>query len=75
MRGPRAVKGHGEEQAVKDQIIDAVVSRAGIDRATAEKAVDAVMDFLKDNPERLTEIAGQVGLGDVGQRLGKLFGR
>jgi hypothetical protein len=52
-----------------------VVGRTGIDRATAEKAVDAVMDFLKDNPERLTEIAGQVGLGDVGQRLGKLFGR
>lgn len=60
---------------MKDQLIDAVVSRAGIDRGTAEKAVDAVMDFLREHPDQLKDLAGNIDLGDVGEKLGKLFGR
>ncbi|MCK9518651.1 MAG: hypothetical protein M0R74_06455 [Dehalococcoidia bacterium] len=63
------------EATMKDQLIDAVVSRAGIDRGTAERAVDAVVDFLRENPQRLAELAGNAGIGDVGERLGKLFSR
>ncbi|MCC7366730.1 MAG: hypothetical protein IT303_20395 [Dehalococcoidia bacterium] len=63
---------------MKDKLIAAVVERTGLDPAMADKAVDAVMDFLKDDPKRVTALLGQAGIGDigdVGDKLGKLFGR
>ena len=60
---------------MKEKLIAAVVERTGIDPVTADKAVDAVIDFLKDDPERITKLLGQAGLEDIGGSIGKLFGR
>jgi hypothetical protein len=43
---------------MKDKIIDVVVEKAGIDRAKAEQAVDTVLDYIKENPSDLKELAG-----------------
>ncbi|MCA9825556.1 MAG: hypothetical protein KC482_10140 [Dehalococcoidia bacterium] len=60
-----------------DKIVDAVVKQTGLPRAQVDKVVDAVMDFLKDNPDQLTQLLGKsdLDLDDVGKKLGGLFGR
>lgn len=61
-----------------DKIIEIVAERAGISPEIAAKAVDAVVGFLKENPEQITALLGNVGGGDLGEvagKLGKLFGR
>lgn len=60
-----------------DKIVDAVVKQTGLPRAQVDKVVDAVMDFLKDNPDQLTQLLGKsdLDLDDVGKKFGGLFGR
>ncbi len=61
-----------------DKIIEIVAERAGISPEVAEKAVDAVLGFLKENPEQITALLGNFAGGDLGEiagKLGKLFGR
>ena len=54
-----------------------MVKQTGLPRAQVDKVVDAVMDFLKDNPDQLTQLLGKsdLDLDDVGKKLGGLFGR
>lgn len=61
-----------------DKIIEIVAERAGISPEVAEKAVDAVLGFLKENPEQITALLGNFAgddLGEIAGKLGKLFGR
>jgi len=70
---------------MQDQLIKLLSERVGIDEATAGKAVDTVMGFLKDNPQEITSLLGDIrgedgklDMSDVGQlkdRLGGLFGK
>ena len=52
-----------------DQLKEMIIARTGIDAETADKVVDAVVDFIKENPEKLTGF-----LGGEGGPLGKLKG-
>ena len=66
-----------------DELIKMVTKKAGISETQAKQAVETVMDFLKDKLPG--PIAGQVegvlgggempDLGDVGKKLGGLFGK
>ena len=61
-----------------DRIVEIVADRAGISPEIAEKAVNAVLGFLKENPEQVTALLSNVTGGDLGEvagKLGKLFGR
>ncbi len=62
-----------------EQIINLIVERVGIDPATAQKVVDTVMGFLKENPEKLTALLGgddgKLDAGDIAKKLGGLFNR
>jgi hypothetical protein len=55
---------------MEEQLVNLLKERAGLDQAQAEKAVHAILGFLKENPEKLTSL-----LGDNMGGLGKLFGR
>lgn len=62
-----------------EQIVSLIVERVGIDPATAQKVVDTVMGFLKENPEKLTALLGgddgKLDAGDIAKKLGGLFNR
>lgn len=62
--------------AIQDQLAKMIAERAGIDPATAAKAADAVVGFLKENPEKVTELLGDDSpIGDAASKITKLFGR
>lgn len=60
---------------MKEQLIAIIVDKTGIDAAKAGQAVDAVLGFLKENPEKLSALLADDRLDDVTEKLGKLFGR
>jgi hypothetical protein len=59
---------------VKEQLVSLLVSKVGLDEEKASQAVDAVLGFVKDNPEQITEYLGKAGLGGVAEKLGGLGG-
>lgn len=62
--------------AIQEQLARMIAERAGIDPETATKAADAVIGFLKENPERVTELLGDDSpLGDAAAKITRLFGR
>ena len=66
-----------------DELIKLVTEKAGISEDQAAKAVEAVMGFLKDKlPGPIaSQVEGVLGgggmpdVGDVGKKLGGLFGK
>jgi hypothetical protein len=66
---------HVREDRVKDQLIAIIVDKTGVDQGKAEQAVDGIMTFLKDNPEKTTELLGEHAPPGVSKTIGKLFGR
>lgn len=60
---------------MKDKLIAMVAQRANLSEDVAEKAVDAVLDFFKENPGKVTELLGNVTESGPASGLGKLFGR
>lgn len=63
-----------------DELIKQVAERAGINSEQAKSAVNAVMDFVKDKlpgvGDQLKSLLTASGnpLGDIGNKLGGLFG-
>lgn len=56
---------------MKEQLIELVTEKAGIDAGQAEAAVDAVLGFLKDNPSELKGLLGDdAGSPDIRERIG-----
>ena len=61
---------------MEEQIAKVISERAGIDEATALKAANAVIGFLKENPEKISGLLGDDSpLGDAADKITKLFGR
>src|SRR5687768_9651170 len=61
---------------VEEQIAKVIAERTGLDPAMALKAANAVMDFIKENPEKLSGLLGDDSpLGDAAEKITKLFGR
>ena len=64
---------------MNEQIVNLLKDRVGIDEETANKVVDTVMGFLKENPDQLMGLIGgedgKLDMADVTKRLGGLFGR
>ncbi len=62
-----------------DELVKLVVEKTGISEELAQKAVDIVLDYLKDKlPEpiagRLDDVLDGVDAGDLMKGLGSLFG-
>jgi len=58
-----------------DQLINLLVERTGISREQAEKAIETITGFLKERPDMAASILGGAAGGDIGKKLGGLFGR
>jgi hypothetical protein len=56
---------------MKDQVIKLLMDRVGLDEAKAGQALETVMGFVKENPERLS---GLMGSEQAQSFLGKLPG-
>ncbi|MCA9830362.1 MAG: hypothetical protein R3B97_09115 [Dehalococcoidia bacterium] len=56
---------------MKEQIVELVTEKAGIDATQAEAAVDAVLGFLKDNPADVKGLLStDTGSSDLRDRIG-----
>ena len=70
---------------MKDKIVEMVASKVGISPEQASSAVDAVLGYLKENPEQISSLVGvsqdnmlddaKEKLGGIGGKVGKLFKR
>lgn len=61
---------------MEEQIAKAISERTGLDPAMALKAANAVMDFIKENPEKLSGLLGDDSpLGGAADKITKMFGR
>lgn len=58
---------------MKEQLISLLQSKVGLDAEKANQAVDTVLDFIKNNPQQVTEYLGKLP-GGLGDKLGGLFG-
>lgn len=59
---------------MKEQLVSLLISKVGLDEEKANQAVDTVLDFVKDNPEQITEYLSKFGMGGVAEKLGGLGG-
>jgi hypothetical protein len=58
---------------MKEQLVSLLISKVGLDQEKAEKAVDTILDFFKNNPEQVSSLLGKLP-GGIGDKLGGLFG-
>lgn len=67
---------------MNEQLVKVLMDRVGLDEAKANQAINAITGFLKENPEKLTELMGneQVAAaldklpGGLGAKAKGLFG-
>ena len=60
---------------MKDELVALLGERVGLDPSKASQVVDAILDFIKENPGKLTAFLGDDPMETVTDTLGKLFGR
>jgi len=53
-----------------ENLMDQLIAKTGIDRATATK----VVEFLKEHAAEIPQWLGQTGLGTITEKAGALFG-
>jgi hypothetical protein len=55
---------------MRDDLIRVLVEQAGIDETTAERAAEAVIDYLRDNGPEVMR-SEELGWGDIGGVFGR----
>ncbi len=58
---------------MKEELISLLVSKIGLDQQKAEQAVEAVLEYIKNNPQQFTSLLEKAGLGGMAGKLGGLF--
>jgi hypothetical protein len=58
---------------VKDQLVPLLTARAGLDQEKAEQAIDAVLSYLRANPQQLSAYLETPRLGGLASKAGGLF--
>lgn len=61
--------------AIQEQLVALLGEKTGLEPDKANQVIATVIGFLKDNPEKLTELMGGGDFEDVAGKIGKLFGR
>jgi|GEM_PF-6997131 len=52
-------------EKIRQEIVEVLTRKAGLDAAAAQRAVDAVIDHIRQNPGRIAELMGLGGLGGI----------
>lgn len=60
---------------MNEKIIALVCERTGLSPDVATRAVDTVLNFLKENPDQIKELVGHIDASDALSNAIKLFGR
>lgn len=60
---------------MEQQLISLLQERAGLDPDKAGQVVSIVINFVKENPDKLTALLGGGGLAGAVEGVEKLFGR
>ncbi|MCI0485418.1 MAG: hypothetical protein L0229_02345 [Blastocatellia bacterium] len=60
---------------MKEQLISLLVSKVGLDQQKAEESVNAVLNYIKNNPQQVTSYLEGTGLGNIAGTLGNMLGK
>lgn len=60
---------------MKEQLVALLGEKVGLDESKASAAVDAILGFIKENPEKLQAFLGGAPAGSVTKSIGRMFGR
>ena len=58
---------------MKEQLVSLLVSKVGLDEQKAEQAVETVLDYIKNNPDKLSALTDKLP-GGLGDKLGGMLG-
>ena len=58
---------------MKEQLVSLLTSKVGLDAEKANKAVDTVLEYIKSNPQQITEYLSKVGAGGIADKVGGFF--
>ena len=59
---------------MKEQLVSLLTSKVGLDEEKAGQAVDTILEYIKSNPEQITEYLSKFGMGGVADKIGGLLG-
>lgn len=59
---------------MKEQLVALLTSKVGLDQQKAEQSVDAVLEYIKTNPQQLTSYLEKFGAGGIAGKIGGLLG-
>ena len=59
---------------MKEQLISLLTSKVGLDAEKANQAVDTILEYIKSNPQQITEYMGKLGIDGAAEKLGGFFG-
>ncbi|MEW6130348.1 MAG: hypothetical protein AB1757_25155 [Acidobacteriota bacterium] len=59
---------------MKEQLVALLTAKVGLDEEKANQAVDTILEYIKSNPEQITEYLGKFGMGGVADKIGGLLG-
>jgi hypothetical protein len=60
---------------MEEELIGLLTDRVGLDRDKATQVVETIVNFLKENPAKLTGLLGDNPMEMVTDTIGKRFGR
>jgi hypothetical protein len=53
-----------------------IVSKVGLSQQMAEQSVDTVLEYIKSNPQQVTSLLQNVGIGEgITDKVGDIFGK
>ena len=58
---------------MKEQLVSLLTSKVGLDEEKANKAVDTVLEYIKSNPQQITEYLSKAGAGGMADKVGGFF--
>jgi hypothetical protein len=58
---------------MREELVPLLTARVGLDQEKAEHTIDAVLIFLRDNPQQLSTYLETFRLGGLASKAGGLF--
>jgi hypothetical protein len=58
---------------MKEKLVELLTSKVGLDQEKAEKSVDTVLEYLKNNPGEITSYLQKFNVGGVADKIGGMF--
>jgi hypothetical protein len=58
---------------MREELVPLLTVRVGLEQEKAERTIDAVLNYLRDNPQQLSTYLEAFRLGGLASKVGGLF--